>query len=607
MVSLYYETTFVIMSAYELQSGERGMKESRRNYVVVLVTMIIMSVLCYRAFYFPTGMFAKRRVALYAGLVFLVVAVPILACKIRWTNQMISTAITNTIELGHAIRNNYKKILMVVGIYVVGAVILYPVTSGLCAVSGVLMNSHRYMVALCIWTVFYTCVLMRRQAYIRAELLTFLIIMIMGSCAILVTPRIPGTVPDDETHYRRTSEVIGFFTGSIYAAEEQTLREYVGNVQGHLYYDEQSAGGYLNSLESSYDKREIILYNVDKLSYYHIAYIPPACGIMLGRALGLSFSHTFMLGKWFICLTYAGLVYASIKRIRRGKAAFAAIGMIPSMVFLASAYNYDYWIMGWTMLGFAKFVALFENDEAIKDSQLVDIVVTILIGILPKIVYFPLLFPLLFLPKNRLSKRQIIVMRGLCVLVVVGVCGMLLYPILTSPGAYADTRGVGTISTSDQLQYILSDPMKYIKLLFTFGQEYFSCGTLGVNLQNFFYVGQGRYWGITLVVIVLAVFLDRDSESRVTMPVRMASVLGALMGYVLAATAMYLGFTEVGSDTIQGVQSRYVYPLLLPLFYMLAPNSVEIIKKREQWMLVLVLLMSIPMIWNLNTVCVSLY
>jgi len=101
--------------------------------------------------------------------------------------------------------------------------------------------------------------------------------------------------------------------------------------------------------------------------------------------------------------------------------------------------------------------------------------------------------------------------------------------------------------------------------------------------------------------------LDRDEDSRMTVGTRIAIIIGALGGYVLAATAMYLAFTEVGSDTILGVQSRYAYPLLVPLLYAIAPNKVRLTGKKENWMIALVLLMSLPMIWNLNTLSVALY
>ena len=583
------------------------MKETKRNYCVALVSMVVIAILCYRAFYFPENMFVKRRIALYVGLVVLVVLVPVLMIKISGLNRWLTQVIDRFCALGHKLQQNKKAVLLGVAGTLLGALLVYPITYAICHMSGTAMNNHRYLIALAIYGTLILCFIMRRIAYARADLLVFLAIMIMGTCAIFVTLRIPGTVPDDETHYRRTTEVIGFFTGSIYEAEEQTLREYVGNVQGHLYYDETSSGAYLKSLNDSYKKGEVIPYGVTRLSYYHIAYIVPACGIMLGRALGLPYAYTFMMGKWFTCLCYALLVGAAMRRVRRGKAVFAAVGMIPSMVFLASAYNYDYWIVGWTLLGFAKYLALYENDEPITTRQLADIIVTIIIGILPKIVYFPLLFPLLFLPKERLNKRQKVVIRVCAIMEVLGICAVLLAPIVTNPQAYADTRGEGVISTSGQISYIMSDPLRYIKLLFTFGLEYFSASVLGTKLQFFYYVGQGQYWGIPLVVMIMAAFLDRDEDSRMTVGTRIAIIIGALGGYVLAATAMYLAFTEVGSDTILGVQSRYAYPLLVPLLYAIAPNKVRLTGKKENWMIALVLLMSLPMIWNLNTLSVALY
>ena len=36
--------------------------------------------------------------------------------------------------------------------------------------------------------------------------------------------------------------------------------------------------------------------------------------------------------------------------------------------------------------------------------------------------------------------------------------------------------------------------------------------------------------------------------------------------------AMYLTFTEVGNSKVEGVQSRYFLPLLLPIFIVLLPR-----------------------------------
>lgn len=583
------------------------MKLSKRNYIIVTAVMVAMAVLCFRAFYFPPGEMVKRRIVFYAGLVMLIVVVPFVICRVAALNRMVDRCIERTLSAVGKMRADWKRYGIITGIIVAGAVLMYPLTVGICKVTSSSMNSHRYMIVLAVYAILCVCFLYRKTAYERADRFAFLIIAIMGLCAILVTPSIPGTVPDDETHYRRTMEVIGFFTGTIYDAEEQTIREYVGNVQQHLYYDEESQGAYLQSLDTSYQQDKVIMYDVSMLSYYHIPYFVPACGIMLGRALGLSFAHTFMLGKFFICLVYAALISASIRQVRSGKAVFMAVGMIPSMVFLASAFNYDYWIVGWTMLGFAKYVALYENDDPITNRQIFEIILAIGLGIMPKIVYFPLFFPLLFLPKERLNKRQKMVLNACAVMVVVGICMVLLLPILKNNGAYSDTRGEGVVDTYSQLQYILADPLRYIRLLLAFGKGYFSMSFLGEELQFLYYVGRGSFGGVAMVTLVLAAFLDRDEENRMSIPVRLSIIIAVIGGYVLIATAMYLGFTEVGCDTILGVQSRYAYPLLVPFLYGIAPNKVRLTGKKENWMIVLALVMSLPMIWNLNVLSVSLF
>ena len=118
---------------------------------------------------------------------------------------------------------------------------------------------------------------------------------------------------------------------------------------------------------------------------------------------------------------------------------------------------------------------------------------------------------------------------------------------------------------SAQISYIMSDPLRYIKLLFIFGFEYFSASVLGTKLQFFYYVGQGKCWGISLVILVMAAFLDRDEEHKMTVGARIAVIVGAIGAYALAATAMYLAFTEVGSDTILGVQSQICLSIIGPV------------------------------------------
>ena len=254
------------------------------------------------------------------------------------------------------------------------------------------MNNHRYSIALAIYGTPILCFIMRRIAYARADLLVFLAITIMGTCAIFVTLRIPGLYRTMRPIIAARRRLLVFLPAVFMRQKNRPWREYVGNVQGHLYYDETSSGAYLKSLNDSYKKGEAIPYGVTRLSYHHIAYIVPACGIMLGRALGLTVC--IYLLRWENGSPVHAMRFSrgSNASCQKGKGSICGGWHDSIHGLLASAYNHDYWIVGWTLLGFAKYLALYENDEPITTRQLADIIVTIIIGILPKHRIFPITF-----------------------------------------------------------------------------------------------------------------------------------------------------------------------------------------------------------------------
>ena len=108
------------------------MKETKRNYCVALVSMVVIAILCYRAFYFPENMFVKRRIALYVGLVVLVVLVPVLMIKIAGLNRWLTHVIDRFCALGHKVQQNKKKVLWRAGGTLLGAILVYPLTYAIC-------------------------------------------------------------------------------------------------------------------------------------------------------------------------------------------------------------------------------------------------------------------------------------------------------------------------------------------------------------------------------------------------------------------------------------------------------------------------------------------
>ena len=56
-----------------------------------------------------------------------------------------------------------------------------------------------------------------------------------------------------------------------------------------------------------------------QLGTYSLAYVPSAVGIIIGKGLHLPFTQVLICGKMAILLTYIGIIYFAIKRLKYGK------------------------------------------------------------------------------------------------------------------------------------------------------------------------------------------------------------------------------------------------------------------------------------------------
>ena len=131
---------------------------------------------------------------------------------------------------------------------------------------------------------------------------------------------------------------------------------------------------------------------------------------------------------------------------------------------------------------------------------------------------------------------------------------------------------------SEQLIHIFSHPWTYTKLLLSSIWKTFNDYTVGVE-------GIGRMGHLPLVNNVVplvgltayTVLTDQREEEK-TKPAlwqRGAILLAVFCVLCLIWTALYLSFTPVGADQINGVQGRYYIPLTLLLLLAVAPSALK--------------------------------
>ena len=321
---------------------------------------------------------------------------------------------------------------------------------------------------------------------------------------------------------------------------------------------------------------------------YTPAYIPQAVGLRLGYLLHLPFSVVYQMGRLFNLLFCAAVLAWAIRVIPVGKAILAGIGLLPTPVFLMSMYSYDAFLFCLFALGFACFLKEYMSpEETIRWPGFLLLVSCFAVGSMPKAIYIPLILVVFLLPREKFKgRRQEAAMKGLAVLLFLVLMASFVLPTVLSPAETNDLRG-GNTSEAGQIPYILSDIPRFLRMLglsvcgtfpaYTLGAEVFGgMGHIGLELMS----------AVIPALVLFLIFADEKKTGgaaplRLTGPAR-AWILLLCAGIVgMVWLAMYLAFTPVGYDRINGVQARYYIPLLLPLYLCLCPDQVKICVSRR--------------------------
>ncbi len=143
---------------------------------------------------------------------------------------------------------------------------------------------------------------------------------------------------------------------------------------------------------------------------------------------------------------------------------------------------------------------------------------------------------------------------------------------------YEDTREYileNNISSSEQLKYIISNPIESIKVLIT---------TITENGTNYIYQALGSSLGLLtinvdigiptmyLIMLIFSVFLEKSDISLSNWQ-KVISLLLVIVMVGLIAVAMYLGWTVPGAEIIEGIQGRYFLPFAILVLLCCIPKN----------------------------------
>lgn len=315
--------------------------------------------------------------------------------------------------------------------------------------------------------------------------------------------------------------------------------------------------------------------------FIYISYIPAIITLAIPGALGTEVMKSLVIGKLTNLLCYALLAYFAVKKLRSGKLIFSAFALLPICLFLAANYSADWWINGAMMLGLAYFISILQSkDEKASKKDLIIMIAAMALACGPKEIYFFMMIPLLFIPTDRFQDKKAarwtkFIIAALMVIILLS----FLLPMLVNTSSQTDTRGGEDVSASGQIAFILKNPLTYAKILINYIKDFIALTSMSGNLALYGWLGFGHpfYMLIAIMVLFYCAFTDRTEADRFRGAggISAISILTAIAQIVLVITALYISYTPVGHETVNGCQYRYILPVFPLVLYFFAPIAGE--------------------------------
>lgn len=407
----------------------------------------------------------------------------------------------------------------------------------------------------------------------RAEVIVFKIIVIMGMAMVIIMPPKHGSW-DIDSHYKWALSASSF--GKTYVSQ--------ADFDFYSLNGETFPGGELETSEN-YETKLNEEYKTYVEIYYgeiSIAHIPAGVGIAITRFFGMPFSVVYRAGEAGGLLAYALLCYLAIKKLKSGKMIAAVVALFPTNIFLASCYSYDWWVTGFTMVGMAYFVGNCQRKEGcITTKDTIIMVAAFALACIPKQVYIMFMLIPFLMPRHKIENKKkyyFICSAGLIFL-------FLSFAIrsMGSLGGTGDTRG-GAVNPQEQIYGIITDIPNYAAIMFNFLKEYFSLENMAGYINNFANYGMAGFGSQVCTVLMIVVACTDKNEFDINVSkwyLKAYMVITFVTTAVLMASAMYISFTPVGLNTINGCQPRYLTPLIYPLLATI--GSGKIINKMNKY------------------------
>lgn len=420
-----------------------------------------------------------------------------------------------------------------------------------------------------------------------------LCILTLGTLYAVVMP--PLSAPDEVAHYI-----------SAYQLSNRILHTPVTDERGYVYVraedlwaegrtdneeGESNAIGQTLSQETYQAIREALRMPREKLAQSAFAvscqppvrttplvYLPQALGISLARILGLGTVGLLFLGRLFNLLFFAAIMALAIRRAPFGKGVFFGVGLLPMSIELAASMSYDVALIALSAYFGAICLDLAFCREKARPADIV--LLAAILGIMGpcKMVYGVIAGFCLLIPVKKFGGWKYWFLGAACVL---GAFALAMILVNLQTVAIYTGESERQVEWAGEAGYsfaqLLHSPLLVLKMCYNTvawnGGKLFT-GIFGGELGNLDAVLNTPIFVILGLSVALVLLAAKKPQEEIFFTIG-ARVWIWFLGIVCLGAllfSMLLAWTPISATTIQGVQGRYLLPLL-PMLLLTTRNS----------------------------------
>lgn len=302
-----------------------------------------------------------------------------------------------------------------------------------------------------------------------------------------------------------------------------------------------------------------------------LGYVFSAIGIKIGDLLSNSPLIIFYSGRLFNLIVSILMVFFAIKITPKYKYTILSIATIPMLVQQMVSYSYDSVLNSCIILSFAVIMALIYNK---KFNKYLAAVILLLCGAFItniKFIYLPVMLFLFLIPSKNFKNKWIKYLYVIGVIAISYLLGQYLSQIFNNTGA-SIVSGIPS-SENYNMNSVLSNPLSLFSIAFyTF--KYLTALYLR-GMFGYFSWFTFRFSDIIIVAfIVYYIWLFISEEKMAGKWYKKLLVWFGILFTVLGIFAsMYFYWSKPGLGYVEGVQGRYLTPLLISIIPLLACNK----------------------------------